>query len=368
MSHIKELVAANTRFAFKLFAETAKQEASKNIFISPSSIAMALTMTYNGANGETREAMAKTLELAEMGLHDVNQANAKLREELEHLDPQVKLAIANSLWAKHGESFNPKFVQRAADYYDAKVANFGASDAELINGWVSDKTNGKIKELVTENDLAITVLMLINAIYFKGNWTQQFDKSNTRARPFTFQSGKKKQHPMMSQSGDYQYLQGKGFQAISLPYGSGQVSLYIFLPGPDSSLEELHKSLTSKNWERWMSQFQEIPGDIVLPRFKVEYSVSLNNALKALDMQVAFDARADFEEMCPGVFIGEVRHKTFVEVNEEGAEAAAATVVMMLRAMPAETFTMIVDRPFFCAIRDNATGTMLFMGSIVDPQ
>ncbi len=368
MSKVKELVSANNRFAFKLFAEVTRQETAQNIFISPSSIAMALAMTYNGAGGKTQKAMAETLELRGMSLEQVNRANAALRDKLQELDPQVQLAIANSLWAKLGEHFKPIFVQRAADYYDARVANFGPGDAEVINGWVSDKTQGKIKELVTDRDLAIVVLMLINAIYFKGNWTKQFDPADTRERPFNLRNGEKKQHPMMSQSGHYRYLQGTDFQAISLPYGSGQVSLYIFLPNSDSSLEEFQKGLTDKKWERWMSQFQEIPGDIVLPRFKLEYGISLNEALKALGMALAFDGRADFEEMCPGVFIGQVRHRTFVQVNEEGTQAAAATAVMMIRAMPAETFTMIVNRPFFCAIRDNQTGTLLFMGSIADPQ
>jgi serine protease inhibitor len=365
-----KLVAANTRFGFKLFSEIAKRDAGKNIFISPFSVAAALAMTYNGASGETQRAMAKTLELNSMSLDEVNQANAELCQMLEGLDPQVQLAIANSLWLKHGETFKPEFIRRGRSFYDAEVANFSSGDAPIINGWVSRKTRDKIKELVTDSDVAMSILMLINAVYFKGNWTAQFDKANTQESTFTLLSGKQKKLPMMSQSGHFTYHEEQGFQAISLPYGEGKVSMYIFLPGHQSSLAKFQQQLTVENWNRWISNLAETPGKIVLPRFKVEYGIGLNEVLRAIGMGIAFDPKADFSEMTsPPAFISKVIHKTFMEVNEEGTEAAAATVVMMGRSLSFNTpFTMIVDRPFFCAIRDNETGTLLFMGSIVDPQ
>jgi len=369
LSTTDRLVAANTKFGFKLFSEIAKQDAGKNVFISPFSVAAALAMTYNGACGKTQQAMAHALELQEMSLDEINQANAALRQILEGLDPQVRLAIANSLWLKHGETLKPEFVQRGRSFYDAEVANFGSADAPVINGWVSRKTQDKIKELVTDPEVALAFLMLINAVYFKGNWTAQFDKAQTQEGEFTLLNGSRKKHPMMSQSGSYRYCRGKGFQAISLPYGNEKISMYIFLPNQDSSLDEFQKSLTAENWEGWMPRFHGMQGNVVLPRLKVEYAVELNDALKALGMGIAFDVRADFAEMTPPpAFISKVKHKTFLQVNEEGAEAAAATVVEMAKSWPPQTFSIIVDRPFFCAIRDNGTGTLLFMGSIVDPQ
>lgn len=365
------LVTANNRFAFKLFAQVARQDTGKNVFISPFSIAMALAMTYNGARGETRRAMAETLELQGMSLDEVNRANAKLRETLANLDPQVRLAIANSLWRKHGEAFKPDFLQRGRDFYDAEIANFGGGDAPVINGWISRKTEGKIKEMVTPANVIESFLMLINAIYFKGNWTSQFDKSKTQDGEFTLVGGKQKTLPMMSQSGRFAYLEDKGFQAVSLPYGSGRASMYIFMPSPASNLVGFQRQLNAENWDDRISRFHKTQGEIVLPRFKVEYAAELRKALTTLGMGIAFDEmRADFSAMTPPpAFISRVIHKTFMEVNEEGTEAAAATVVMISKGiMHSMPFQMVVDRPFFCAIRDNTTGTILFMGSIVDPQ
>jgi len=229
----------------------------------------------------------------------------------------------------------------------------------------------------------MSILMLINAIYFKGNWTTPFDRTQTQEGDFTLPDGRRKKLLMMSKSGGFQrqdkvlkpvsylYYQGRGFQAISLPYGNARTSMYIFLPGKESSLAKFQQQLTVQNWNRSISNLAETPGKIVMPRFKVEYGIRLDKALGAIGMSIAFDPlRADFREMTPRpAFIGMVKHKTFLEVNEEGAEAAAATVVgLRLGGAPLKAFTMIVDRPFFCAIRDNETGTLLFMGSIVDPQ
>ncbi|MCJ7645926.1 serpin family protein [bacterium] len=368
------LVSANTIFAFKLFAEIVKQDTGKNIFISPASVAIALAMTYNGAGGETKRAMTKTLELQGMSLEEVNRANAALRAILENLDPKVQLNIANSLWARKGILFKPVFIKRNEDFYGAEVATLDFDDPtapSTINSWVSKKTKGKINKII-ENISPDAILFLINAIYFKGNWTVEFAKKKTKELPFYLLDGRQKDCPMMSQSGKYRYYEGKNFQAISLPYGDNKrVSMYIFLPNKDYSLKEFLESLNAENWKNWMSQFHTMQGSIVLPRFKLAYELNLNNALKALGMKVAFDkSRANFENMCPispgvNVFINEVKHKTFLEVDEKGTEAAAVTSVEMRMTSIGQEFSMIVDHPFFCAIRDNETGTVLFMGSIV---
>jgi serpin B len=370
------LVSANTRFGFNLFADLAKRDQGKNLFISPTSIGLALSMTYNGAVGETKAGMERALEIQGINHSDLNRAYAELRAALESPDPKVQLNIANSLWAKKEVTFNPEFIARNKQFYGAEVTTLDFNDPSApatINAWVNDKTKGKIDKIVDRID-AQSILFLINAIYFKGAWAIEFDKAKTKDEQFTTAAGQQKQHPIMHQSGDYKYLEGKDFQAVSLPYGGGRVSMYIFLPAKGIRLEDFQKNLTAANWNTWLKQFAETKGEIGVPRFKIEYESTLNEALSALGMGVAFDPnRADFSGIAQGedrVFISSVKHKTFAEVNEEGTEAAAVTSVEMRTTsamQPRKTFRMIVDRPFFCAIADNKSGTVLFMGSINSP-
>ncbi|MEJ6483387.1 serpin family protein [Nostoc punctiforme UO1] len=370
------IVESSNKFGFKLFSEILKDnKGENNIFISPSSVAIALAMTYNGASGSTQQAMAKTLELQGMNLPEINSSYAvALKQILENPDAKVKLSIANSLWANQDVSFAPDFLKRTQDFYQAKVSNLNFKDAaasNIINNWVKENTKGKITKIV-ESIEPDQVLFLINAIYFKGNWSNEFDKSQTAQYPFYVTSSRRKQHPMMSQEGDYRYYESKEFQAVSLPYGKdGKISFYIFLPKQSSNLKAFYQNLNVENWEKWMTQFNKQKGFIRLPRFKTDYEVTLNDALKNLGMEEAFSNKANFSGMGKNFAISQVKHKTFVEVNEEGTEAAAATsvgiVTTSLRDEP-EPFRMIVDRPFFCAIRDNQTGNVLFMGSIIEPQ
>ncbi|MBD0388302.1 MAG: serpin family protein [Nostoc sp. C3-bin3] len=370
------IVESSNKFGFKLFSEVLKDDkGEKNVFISPSSVALALAMTYNGASGSTQQAMAKTLELQGMTLPEINSSYAAvLKQLLDTQDAKVQLSIANSLWANQDVSFAPDFLKRTQDFYQAKVSNLNFKDAAastIINNWVEENTKGKITKIV-ETIQPNQVLFLINAIYFKGNWSNEFDKSQTAQYPFYITSGRRKQHPMMSQQGNYRYYENEQFQAVSLPYGKdGKVSFYIFLPKQNSNLKAFYQDLNIENWEKWMTQFNEQKGFIRLPRFKTDYDVSLNDALKTLGMEEAFSSKANFSGMGKNFAISQVKHKTFVEVNEEGTEAAAATsvgiVTTSLREEP-EPFRMIVDRPFFSAIRDNQTGNILFMGSIIEPQ
>ncbi|MEH2056793.1 MAG: serpin family protein [Nostoc sp.] len=371
-----KIVDSSNKFGFKLFSELLKNDrGEKNIFISPSSVAIALAMTYNGASGSTQQAMAKTLELQGMNLPEINSSYAAvLKQLLDNSDGKVQLKIANSLWANQDVSFAPDFLNRTQNFYQAKVSNLNFKDAaasNIINNWVKENTNGKITQIVEKIE-PNQVLFLINAIYFKGNWSKEFDKSQTAQYPFYITSTRRKQLPMMSQNGDYRYYESGQFQAVSLPYGKdGKFSFYIFLPKQNSNLKAFYQNLNVENWERWMTQFSKQKGFIRLPRFKTDYEVTLNDALKSLGMEEAFSNKANFSGMGKNIAISEVKHKTFVEVNEEGTEAAAATSVGMvatsLRQEP-EPFRMIVDRPFFSAIRDNQTGSVLFMGSIIDPQ
>ena len=369
-----KVVAANTKFGFKLYKEILTQDSNKNVFVSPTSVAIALSMTYNGASGETQQAMAKALELQGITLPTVNQANNALKASLENADPEVQLSIANSLWAKQGVTFKPDFMERNRQFYGAKVTELDFANAEAtrtINNWVKENTRGKIDQVVDQLK-PDDVLFLINAIYFKGNWTKKFDQNQTAERPFYLSNGTQKQHPMMSQSGKYRYYENESFQAVSLPYGKGRLSLYVFLPRENNSLDAFQQQLAVENWQQWMNQFRMRNGSIQLPRFKFDYDIQLNNALKVLGMESAFSDGADFSNMTSAsVAINEVKHKTFVEVNEEGTEAAAVTsvgVALTSAQMPEGPFQMVVNRPFFCAIRDNQTGTVLFMGSLREPK
>lgn len=367
-----KLVAANTKLSFKLFSELLKQQPNNNIFISPVSVAIALDIVYNGASGKTQQAIAQSLELQQISLQEINQANATLNTTLKALDPNVQLSMANSLWAKEGEPFKPEFIHNIQDFYqvDIKQLNFDHPTApSIINNWVKQSTNGKIDKIIERIDSS-TVFLLLNAIYFKGNWAEPFAKQATVRRPFTLPNGTQKQHPMMHQPklGYFPYYENAMFQAISLPYGEGRLSMYLFLPHQKISLKTFYSQLNAENWQEWMNQF--IPAvegiNLSLPRFKVKYAIELKDTLKALGMEIAFGKEANFSAMtASSLWLDQVKHKTFVEVNEEGTEAAAVTQVGGVRSGPIE---MTVNRPFFFAIRDNQTGTLLFMGSIVEPQ
>lgn len=368
------LADASNAFGFALFRAVTEASPGANTFVSPTSVSMALAMTANGAAGTTREAMAGVLRLDQRTSDELNIASRALSDTLKR-DPGggVELTIANSLWSRLGFPFSERFVETNERYYGARLTEIDFNDpgsVDVINGWVSEATKSKIDAIV-DHIPADAMLYLINAIYFDGAWAKPFDKAATKERPFTLLDGSRKMHPMMSQDGRYRYLKGDGFEAVALPYGDEGMSMYVFLPDETSSLSAFLGMLTPERWTRWMEGFRKTSGTIVLPRFTVEYGVELGGALKSLGMGIAFDpTEADFSLLSPvPLYIGRVKHKTFVKVDEEGTEAAAVTSVeMRLTAVrPSQTFSMVVDRPFFCAIRDEKTGAVLFMGSIFDP-
>jgi serpin B len=373
-----KLLEANSNFGFRLFSQLVEQDPNQNIFMSPLSIAMALDMTYNGAEGQTSTDMADTLSIGEMSLEEVNAANLALRNYLSRTSSEVELAIANSLWAREGIDFKAEFLDRNRQYYGAEVTSLDFDDPgapEAINQWVSDNTNGKINKIADRVDPNM-VLFLINAIYFNGQWTIEFDEELTHDGTFYLSDGSEKQHPMMRQSGDYQYLENDSFQAVSLPYGEGEMSMYLFLPKEGSSLDDFLSTLDAQTWGSWLGQFSQREGGILLPKFKVEYETELVDSLKLLGMEVAFDSdRANFDGMhntITDLYISEVKHKAFIEVNEVGTEAAAVTsvgvgVTSIQPDQPAR-FSFVADHSFFYAIRDNYTGSVVFMGTLVNPE
>ena len=326
------VAAANTEFGFRVLKRLTTNTPDTNVFFSPLSVTSALTMTLNGAGGATARDMASTLGLKSMTQEQINHANGLLLPSLENPDPKVKLSVANALWANHGTTFAPSFQERCRRFYGARTQtlNFGSpAAADTINGWVKDKTHGKIAQLVTPPDISTADAVLTNAVYFHGQWQHEFEKAATQDGPFTLTGGGTKTLPMMSQAGRYSYLETAQFQAISLPYGTGRMSLYVFLPKAGASLNKFVGGLTAKSWEGWVGEMKPTQVAVVLPRFKVDYRATLNQPLIALGMGSAFGPGADFKPMgFHGSFIGAVIHKAVLDVDEEGTVAAAATAVV----------------------------------------
>ncbi|MFD0710937.1 serpin family protein [Paenibacillus sp. GCM10027626] len=370
------IVKASNEFGMHLYRQLVQTEQNKkkNIFISPTSISLALAMTYNGSNGETQTAMAKTMGWQNMSLDEINQGNKALISLLQQSGNGVQVSIANSLWSRKGIAFHNDFMKTNQAFYDAQVTELDFSSpkaVDTINDWVNNNTNGKIPNMIESID-PMEVLILMNAVYFNGGWKEEFQPSATKEERFRLQDGSAKQVQMMAQTGTYEYFQEEGFQAIRLPYGEGQMDMLIILPDESSSLDALYELLEA-DYSRWHQPFGMSKGEIKLPRFKIEYDVPLKEPLQAMGMTLPFDeAKADFSGMAPvppNLFISGVTHKSFVEVNEKGTEAAAVTSVQMAGASaPVDPpFQMTVNRPFFFAIEDCQTGAWLFLGAVTEP-
>jgi serine protease inhibitor len=373
--HLSQLVDASNRFSFDLFnqLQLRQNSQSQNILISPQSMAIALTMTRNGTAGRTQAEMNQVLGLEQLDPTTIDLSYEQLITTLNTADLDVELAIANSLWVNQDIRLNQQFIQTAQDFYQGKVSNLNFADPgakNTINQWVASNTNHKIPEII-EAIAPDDALFLINAVYFKGSWTNKFDPNATIFRPFYLESGKTKPVAMMSQTGDYRYYQNPDFQAVRLPYGQqGELGMYIFLP--QNNLAQFQQQLNLANWQEWMSQMRSQPGKVSLPKFKLEYETELRNVLSSLGMKQVFDTtQADFSAMTDTtVAINSVKHKTAIEVNEAGTEAAGATSlgIRITGATPQDqSFEMNIDRPFFLAIRDDITETILFMGNVVEP-
>ncbi|WP_164214403.1 serpin family protein [Virgibacillus sp. YIM 98842] len=370
------VVSANNELGFRLFNEIEEEE-NANIFISPTSLSMALSMIYNGAEGKTKEEIATVLQAENIDLETWNEEKAALFSALQRETAQTQLHIANSIWLQDQYRFQQEFAQNTSDYYAAQQEeiNFQSGDAaRRINDWVAATTNEKITDMVEEPLNPDLVAILINAIYFKGQWKHEFDNKQTEDGLFHLHDGTTKDTPLMMLQADLEYFENKDFQAAVLPYGDEEfMSMRVFLPKENSSLEALKQKLTNETWRDWQSQFQERKGTILLPKFELEFEVVLNDTLKKLGMESAFSrSGADFSTMIEEddpLWIDQVKQKTFIEVNEEGTEAAAATSIEMeTTAAPVdEPFHMEVNRPFFFTITDDETGTILFMGQITDP-
>jgi serine protease inhibitor len=368
------LIEADNVFALKLFREIDAQSApDSNIFVSPLSVSMALSMTYNGAAGETRLAMGRALEVQDLRLDEVNQGYRDLIDLLFNLDSQIEWQSGNSIWYRDGFFVEPSFLDVNRTFFDAQVdaLDFGAPGAaRIINQWVSESTNGRIDEIVAEPIDGDMMMFLINAIYFKGSWRNQFDRSLTRDAPFRLDDGTVITTPMMSRQEVMEVRRGGGelVSVLELPYGGDAFTMTVVLPRLDVSLDSVIEVLDADRWASWISGLRDGESFVELPRFSFEYEIELKDVLTAQGMGIAFgDGAADFTGIHPpgGLFISEVKHKTFIQVDEEGTEAAAVTQVGATLTSGPGLFA--ANRPFLFAIRERLSGTILFMGKMVDP-
>ena len=371
----QRLIDADNRLAFKLLqlVTTETSDTLPNLFISPLSIAMALGMTYNGAAGTTEEAMRSTLELDSMTLDEVNDANRSLIALLRGLDPRVRFQIANSIWYRQGFVVEPPFLDATRTYFDARVEalDFSAPDAaQTINDWIKAQTQGLIPTVVP-NPVPQDVLMyLINAIYFKGDWTQQFDKARTLPRAFRLTDGMTVDVPTMTYAdqGNIRRKETANALIVDLPYGGQAFSMTIVLPNEGTAVEDIVAALTPEQWRDWTTGLDSARAELFLPKFKLENNLTLKPTLQALGMAVAFSDAANFHRMTPAaVTIYDVLHRTYVDVNEEGTEAAAVTVVVVGPTCACGPEPIRIDRPFLFALRETLSGTILFMGVIRHP-
>jgi len=371
----KELIEADNSFGIKLFKGLNAEEPDSNVFISPLSISMALGMTYNGAAGITEEAMRTTLEFGNLSGDEINESYKSLIELLEGIDSDVEFNIANSIWYRNDRTFEQDFFDRCDEYFDARVSGLDFSQGEAVkdtvNNWVEENTNGRIKDIL-KNVHPLAVMYLVNAIYFNGTWTYQFDEEDTKEDVFYLPGDRTKECEMMEVKSQFKYCEDSNAQAIDIPYGNGNYSMTVILPGYGKDIEEFVAGLTQEKWNEWMGSFYEDSVNLFLPKLKLEYKAGdiLKKVLIDMGMGVAFDeGLADFTEMySPGdIFINKVIHKTFLEVDEEGTEAAAATVVEIIESSITEHPTVYLNRPFVFAIRENYSGSILFIGKIVEP-
>lgn len=371
----KQLVEADQSFSYDIFCQTVSYDTEEeNLFISPLSISMALAMTLNGADGETYEQMKEVLYLSGMDTEEVNQAFQSLIELLVTVDPKVQMKIANSVWHDQGLPVKEDFLQRLEEFYEAEVAGLDFSDpgsVDRINSWVDENTESKIEKILDKIP-AEMVMYLINAIYFQGDWLSKFDKDETRKADFHLENGETVQVDMMSQKERFAVHFSEEVRMIELPYGDSLFTMTVLMPGnAETPLDQfIDEKVTQENLSDWRSNLHVSDVPLELPKFEMEYEITYNDILKAMGMEQAFDeGLADFSgiaDVSPqNLYISEVKHKTFVSVDEEGTEAAAVTSVGVgLTSLPP---SMIVNRPFVFLIYERESGTNLFMGKMKNP-
>jgi serine protease inhibitor len=366
----------STRFAFKFFAELAQSMPMENLLFSPSSLILCLALVQELASGETRQAMASALEFAGLDRAQIDAEIVQIKATFGER-PAATLAFGNSVWLSHHVHIAKELENRLRVLYGSELATADFSSPEIvatINAWVKAKTNGKIAGIVDQLS-PLSALVAVNAVYLRARWEQPFLRALTKEAPFQSVSGPMTPCSMMEQRGTYSYYEDQYVQLVALPY-LGNISMHVLLPAPKTNVQEFRQHLGSGAWEALVNKMTRECGSIKLPRFKVDFKVQLKEVLTSLGMGCAFDqARAEFANVATNgqpVWVDQVIHHAFAEVNEEGTVAAAAsgaTMPLTARAKkPPRIFQMIIDRPFFFAIRDEQTKVIQFVGWVGEPQ
>lgn len=369
------IVKSDQAFAFDFFANVFEEEhkdADENFMVSPFSLSMALAMTWNGSNGDTKEDIQNTLGFGEWTDNEVNSYFKKLKDAFQKTDPSTKLAIANSIWSNQNVEILSDFISVNKDFYDATVeaVDFGKSaTVGRINKWAADNTNDLIKEVLEETKPS-DLMYLLNALYFKGIWTSEFDAKKTKKMDFVPENGSKTKVDMMHQEASFKYAEDEIMQLVELPYGNKAFSMMVLLPKQGKKLIDVTQALQSdKYWSDFKDNLIKWEVDLFLPKFKTEYSKKLNDILIDMGMEVAFTpGRADFSRISDrDAVISLVKQDTYIATDEVGTEAAAVTVVGIVDTSYPPKGDKVVfkaDRPFIYIIQENSSGSILFMGTV----
>lgn len=369
-----EIIKADKAFGFELFREVYTLSEEDNIMISPLSVSYALGMTYNGADGTTLQAFNDVLHFGDLTTQEVNESYKDLMDQLVHLDEQVEFSIANSIWYRLGFSVLSEFIKTNKDYFDAEVKDIDFGDpqtVEVINQWIEDKTNDKIQDML-DFIPANAVMYLINAIYFNAQWKYKFNKEDTYEGDFNLADGTKHRIDYMRVTGDFVYTINEDFTTVEIPYGDSTFSMVVMLPSGEKEVSNLVAKLDVTHWDSWFDNSILMSVQIDLPKFKYDFKELLNDPLINLGLGVAFSGGADFTRINPagGLFISRVIHQTFINVKEEGTEAAAATIVELWKSGAGGDSPVCfkTDKPFLYLIKENSTGAIIFIGKVGKPE
>ena len=367
-----EVLEKSNAFAWTLLPAMMAADPEENVLVSPLSASMALGMALNGARGTTYEQMQATLGFEDLALDTINNGYRGLMIDLPAADSLVSTQIANSAWHRNGFEVNQDFLDKVRAFFDAEVAGLDFSDpsaGDTMNQWVSEKTNGRIEEIIEPPIDALTMLFLINAIYFKGPWQYEFDPEKTQDAPFHISEDESQSMPMMDLTAEFAFGASGGLQIVELPFGEGAFAMTLLVPWGSNTIDAEIESMDAERWQGMLDSLGTREVRVVLPRFRVEYDKSLKEVLQSLGMTDAFVPNvADFTGISassPPLFISEVKQKTFVEVAEEGAEGAAATSVEVgVKSLPP---SIVANRPFAYVIRERESGAILFAGVLRRP-
>ena len=371
-----ELVKTSETFGLKLFRQIDKSDDTENIFISPLSVSTAFGMLLNGADNATYDSISYVLNFNGLTNEQINKSYKHLIQLLSTVDEEVLFEIANSIWYHNKFAVEDAFLNTNIEYYNAEISALNFADptsVAVINNWVSDKTHQRIKKII-DRISPDDIMYLINAIYFKGTWTYQFNRDFTRDDMFYFPDGSSDLFKMMMTQARLNYYEDDELQIVELPYGDGHYSMLIFLPRKVDGLDDFVQSLDENRWQNYLQQLKPDSGFVEMPRFTIKYKLIMNKILKSMGMSIAFSSMADFSRInkTEQLAISNVIHKSFIKVDEEGTEAAAVTAIGVKLTSVGDDedkiFYFYANHPFFYVIRERDSGAILFMGRMDRPQ